>query len=284
MNRTLAKSWPVALLLVTGCGSQAPSGQKVTMSGAADHAKHFPIGSADIHGPSVAGGGGAQSYCNACHANADGTPAVAFTTYNCIGCHVPVAGGAAYHDNSIQVTAIHVGVANFAFDSPSCYACHPQGYGAPANHGALFPIGPTSAHKTVKCADCHLDPSTPHVLTTFACDTCHLALDPTLPTRHGVVSGVNILVVHTGRTTLGPPLTLTSPDCLRCHAESQVNLVSSHSTQDSGFGKTPHMGAGCVTCHNVNRTDKPYPATDWSTPTGWSSTNGCSTCHSSNPN
>jgi hypothetical protein len=260
-------------LMLAGCGSQASSGNKFSMTSAADHARHFPIAAGDIHGPTVNGGNGAQNYCNACHANADGTPADAFTTFNCIGCHVPVAGGAAYHDNQVQVAAVHVNVTSFVFASANCYACHPDGTGAPANHGALFPIGPTSAHKAQKCADCHLDPAHPTDLTQFACDSCHLAKDATLPTKHGTVGGVAILVVHTSQNTLGTPLTMTSPDCLRCHADAQVNRVASHTTQDSGFGKTEHRAAGCVTCHKTNRTDKPYPATNWSAATG------CATCH-----
>jgi hypothetical protein len=165
-----------ALLLLAGCGSQASSGNGYTMTGAADHAKRFPISSADLHGPNVAGGGGPQNYCNACHATATTPPAPAdsFKTFNCVGCHVQVAAGSAYHDDELQVGAIHVSVTGFHFSSTACYACHPDGTGAPANHGALFPIGSASAHRAQKCGDCHLDRTQPHDLTKYACDSCHL--------------------------------------------------------------------------------------------------------------
>ena len=171
--------------------------------------------------------------------------------------------------------------ANFA-TAPGCVVCHPNGTGAPANHTpSFFPIGSGTSHAAVACTQCHLNLATPNDPTQFRCYACHSTLSSW--NHPATLNNVAILTVHTSQTQTRS-VDITKPEnCLRCHADSQVNTVASHpSSGDSGLGNGNHAGAGCLTCHSAMRTDKPFGANFGTTPAIGSGT-GCGTCHATRP-
>jgi len=266
-------SLQVLALLAAGCGNSNAAAPWLTMPDATAHTRYFPIGPGSIH---------AGADCNKCHSDAAGQPSASFTTFNCAGCHDVVVGGTALHGDAVTLASLHPPATAFTNTvatlglSDACRSCHPDGgVSAPANHEQLFPRAAGTKHASLTCSGCHTDPANRNDVTKLACASCHLARDATLTAKHGTVGGVAILTVHTGQNTTGPPLTMTSPDCVRCHADSQVNRVSSHSRGDSGFSRPEHDGAGCVTCHSADRppSEKPYRAVNWRTHPG------CTTCH-----
>jgi hypothetical protein len=157
----------------------------------------------------------------------------------------------------------------------TCNLCHssacPQ---APANHPSYFPIDPASAHATVGCTQCHTDLGNPTVATNFACGTCHLARDSALVTKHTTTTSNTSIRVPASEMN-----TSDSSTCLRCHADSQVNLTSAHPTGQQG--DPSHHSAACLTCHDLLRTDKVFGA-DFGT-TGpllaGCAVHGCANCH-----
>jgi len=237
----------------------------------ADHAQTSAGTPPVTYFPIASGSGTHGTTCLQCHTQprTDKAWAADFTAFRCVACHA--------HSDQAAVTASHAGVSGFAYASASCFGCHPDGLGAPANHTpSFFPIGAGTKHAGVGCRQCHTDLTRPNDPANFACASCHLAsaADPTFSSRHtSPASGVAILTVHTSSTGTAAPLALTSPNCLRCHADAQVNLVGSHPQGDSGFGTGQHLAAGCVTCHASFRGDKPYGA-------NFGTATGCATCHS----
>jgi predicted CXXCH cytochrome family protein len=227
-------------LLAAACGGASPPA--ITMPSVDAHAaRFFPANAGSVH---------AECACVDCH-----TPQqTSFTQYDCLSCHT----GA--HASQAEVTAIHTGVSNFVFESSACYGCHRNGVGV--NHGAYFPIGGASAHAGVACAECHMDPANRSNLATLACASCHAARDGSLAAR------------HTGATIPVTDYAASSPACLRCHAESEVNPGSIHPRgEDTPSENSRHRSAGCTKCHSAFRADKPYAA-------NWRSTPGCVSCHS----
>jgi predicted CXXCH cytochrome family protein len=266
----------------------------VRVSAHAASANGFAIGTGKHAGPA----GGA---CLACHDQGKAAPrafVADFSATNCVGCHdvvvSVVAGTNVLHGSAASLATIHGSAAGFnaLWTGPqlssACLGCHTDGAGgAPANHEQVFPRGAGTRHAGIACAACH-GTGVKTDLTALACASCHLGLDATLPAKHGYVSatsaatvnGYGVLVVHTGQNTTGTPLTMTSPDCLRCHADSQVNGFATHPAGEGGFSRSQHRAAGCVTCHTAQRaaTDKPFPAIDFT------SANGCVTCHPNGTN
>lgn len=203
-------------------------------------------------------------------------------TYACATtCHAPAGSAAVVGHPQTVCDPAHAGMTGYAYATTACHTCHPDGTGgAPANHPSLFPIGTGSAHAGVTCSQCHTSPNRQDVNALgCAASACHVAAT-SLAARHGTIGGAAILVVHTGKNTTGPPLTLTPANCVRCHADSQTDRVASHNRGDSGFGGDgagSHRGAGCVTCHDVKRTDKAW-ATNWKVVNGGRA-GRCSVCH-----
>ncbi len=213
-----------------------------------------------------------DTVCLQCHTTLrTGKPyayAADFTAYECTGCHGQAA-----------TDPLHSGVSGYVWASPSCYGCHPSGAGGmPANHDtAFFPRGTGSAHDGITCAQCHTDLANPANPANFACASCHAGIS-TFAGKHNPIGGVAILTVRTSCTS-STTLSLTdSTNCLRCHADSQVFRVSSHSTGESALGNSNHRGAGCLTCHVAMRTDKTF-ATDFAKSGASQGSPGCATCH-----
>jgi nitrate/TMAO reductase-like tetraheme cytochrome c subunit len=221
----------------------------------ADHQARFPIAS---------GSATHDTACLQCHAQSrtDKPYAADFAAFSCTACH-----------GNPDTDSAHAGVAGYSYASAACYQCHPTGSAAPADHSArAFPIGTGTAHEGVTCSQCHTDLSHPTDPAAFACDACHLATAGFAASHQSPASGISILAVHTSRSA-STQLPLTSPSCLRCHADSQVDAVASHpSGEDTPRGNGDHRDAGCLTCHSAQRSDKPFAASFDREP-------GCSTCH-----
>jgi hypothetical protein len=218
----------------------------------ADHQATFGL----LVGAPVAGSPKHVPDCKSCHDafRTDKPWGADFTAYDCLGCH----------SDQASLATTHTGMTGYAYASPSCLGCHPTGQG----HSAFFPIGARDKHAGIACTSCHTDLAHPTVLANFACASCHSADQAA---HASPPSGVSILRVRSGGTssTLG----WTSPNCLRCHADSQVDAIASHPTQrGTPTNPSDHASAGCLTCHTALRTDKVY-GSDWSTATG------CSNCH-----
>jgi len=209
----------------------------------AAHQARFPI---------AKGSGSHDTVCLTCHTQhrADKPYAAAdFTAYDCLACHTNTAADTSLLTNT---DAQHVGLTGYAYASASCYGCHPDGTGAPANHStAFFPIGAGSAHATVTCTQCHTNLSSPTNPANFACATCHVSLTPTLITDHTVNTSKPTVTVDAGEISA-----TDSTTCLRCHADSQVDKTSSHPSGTTG--DPPHQRAVCLQCHDVYRSDKTF--------------------------
>jgi hypothetical protein len=160
--------------------------------------------------------------CGTCHVDPASRKNV-----DCISCHTHAA---------TETNTIHVGIPDYAYTSPRCLECHPQSTIPGIDHTAFFPIQMGAAHGGISCRQCHPDRSNRK---TLDCLTCHTAAstDP----QHTPVGGY----------------ARNSSTCVRCHAESQVNLVSAHLPFSIRLG-TKHYQTSCLTCHPVSRTDK-----DW---------------------
>jgi len=247
------KDYP-ASPIATDCVRCHADGQVTTV---ASHSQ-FPIAS---------GSSTHDTACVQCHSafRADKPWGADFSAYSCVGCH-----------DQTTTDAGHSGLSGYVYASSNCFGCHPTGSAAPANHTpAFFPIGAGTAHASVTCLQCHLDLTKATDPTQFACDTCHAGIAG-FSTKHNPVPlgsrTVTILVTRTGQNDPGTAVPLTSPNCLRCHADSQVDRVASHPTGESALGNGNHAGAGCLTCHSTARTDKSYGI-------DFAATAGCVVCH-----
>lgn len=166
--------------------------------------------------------------CDDCHADFP-----SFTQFDCLNCH------AGEHASEAEVRAAHVEVADFSWDSEACYRCHPDGAGV--DHRPIFPIS-SGAHAGIGCRECHLSLTDRAAL---ACAGCHPHTRAAADAGHAQVGGY----------------AFESRRCLACHADSQVDRLSSHTTFPIGNG-TPHAGAraDCLRCHPFWRADKPFGA------------------------
>ncbi|BDG09950.1 hypothetical protein [Anaeromyxobacter paludicola] len=208
----------LAALLLAACGGNARA-PWLTSATPATHTK-FPIAGGVHASPAVA-------KCDDCHGPYD-----TFRQFTCVGCHTQA-----------QTDPWHTGVTGYAWSSPSCYQCHPDGTAAGIDHTTKFPIGSTSKHATVGCSDCHVNAAD---RTQVTCTGCHGGShdQATAAGQHASVAA----------TSYG----YTDALCLRCHADGGLTLA----------GHTPFAIApgtrhptDCFRCHAQLRTDtKPYGA------------------------
>jgi hypothetical protein len=210
-------------------------------------------------------------HCHDASRTGDKAFAAEFAAVNCLGCHAKP-----------ETDAAHTGESQYVYATASCLQCHPDGTGgAPADHEtAAFPRAAGTAHAGIGCNQCHTDLAQPRDPTKFACLTCHSALAG-FSTKH-TIQGYGILVKVTGCNGGNPvttPVTLTTESCLRCHADSQVDRVASHPGGDSGFGTGRHRGAGCFTCHQTTRSDKPFGLDFSKSGSRGGATSSCAVCH-----
>jgi hypothetical protein len=254
----------------------------VAVSSHAAGANGFVVGS----GPHSGAAGGA---CLACHDQNRTTPprtfVADFAATNCTHCHVTV-GGTAFHDDPTSLGTLHASVADFTSKvtslglSAACLSCHADGASAaPANHEQLFPRAAGTAHAGIGCSDCHGSGARDD-LTSLQCAACHNAIAG-FSTKHAPIGTTAILNLYSAHQLTGT-VPLTSPNCLKCHADSQVNRIATHPGGDTGFGRSEHRPAGCISCHATTRpaSEKPYPAVDFTFPTPPTRT-GTASCYNS---
>ncbi len=254
-------------------------------------ANGFIVGAGVHSGPA----GGA---CLACHAQDKTTPprtfVADFKVTTCIGCHTVKVGGVAFHDDQDgSLTTLHATAPTFASTvtslglSAACRSCHTDGgAGAPANHELLFPRAAGTRHAGLSCVQCH-GTGLRTDLTSLQCAACHNGIAGFVG-KHDPIVGKAILNLYVGHLPSGT-VPLTSPNCLKCHADSQVNRIASHTIGDSGYGRLDHYPAGCISCHATTRpaSQKPYPAVDFtfpSPPTRTGTASCATSCHSAIPN
>lgn len=158
--------------------------------------------------------------CSDCHKTTDRTQ------FDCLGCHVQSV-----------MDPWHAPVADYAYQNAKCYQCHPDGKVTGVDHSPYFPIATGAKHDGLHCSDCHTVPTNPKVQT---CNVCH----------H---TSAAMQIKHAGLVT---DFNSSSPSCLRCHADSQVDRVSFHTANYY----PPHRNAGCLQCHPSARADKPWGA------------------------
>lgn len=208
----------IALLAGAAC-SQGEDGAApwLTAPDAVTHVRYFPLDGTLHDGID----------CNSCHG--------AFSTFrqfDCVTCH---------DGRSPTPDAIHLGnVAEYTSppQSAACLRCHPTGTSIMADHGRFFPIGTGTSH-VLGCSQCHGSPRAD--LAQQKCNTCHVAADATLASKHG-------------SSAIGSNYGATSPlACLRCHADGTVTSIASHPSFRGE--RLPHEGARCFTCHPDLRTD-----------------------------
>jgi hypothetical protein len=224
----VGRSIIVSLVLAAGC-AKAPGGTDAPRNTAPtreQHDKRFPI-LAGVHAVD----------CNSCHGAFD-----SFRAFDCLGCHV-----------ADPTSRNHAARAGYSYDSSSCYTCHPRGSaaGGGANHGAFFPIDPSSKHAfgTVasSCSDCHADASDRKKTD---CISCHAQAAST--SQHARVEGFQWLAAGTSTSAL----------CLRCHADAQVKRLTTHlpfNVLPPSRHSIRNAAAGnCLGCHAAARADKPY--------------------------
>jgi hypothetical protein len=251
----------LASLAFAACGNGGGSaGPWLTDPGVDGHTRFFPLAGTP-HDPTAAG---TTVSCDACH------PGTTFAEFDCITCHA-----------AAQTDPLHAGVAGYTHTSAGCYSCHRDGSrAAPPDHDTrFFPRGTGTKHAGIACAACHTDLANPTVASNFACASCHLGLDAALVSKHtGSTSNPRIAVSSSEISATD------SATCLRCHADSQVDLTSSHPSGSEGM--PPHQGARCLQCHSMFRTDKPFGAdfaTDPATPSLLAARQGCYSCHDTAP-
>jgi predicted CXXCH cytochrome family protein len=227
--------------------------------------------------------GAAGGACLTCHdqnkTTAPRTFVADFTATNCVGCHDVVVGAVAgvnaIHGSASSLAPLHTSVADFnaLWTGPQlsvqCLICHSDGGAsgaAPSNHEQLFPRAAGTKHAGISCSSCHTNAANRKDLTAFGCASCHAGITtPKTLTAAHTITGYAITTYLTATTAGGTKSTVTismtdSRSCLRCHADGQVDRITSHSTGSSGFGQGEHRTAGCLTCHSKLRTDKPWGA------------------------
>jgi hypothetical protein len=114
------------------------------------HTVYFPINDGTNHAAQV---------CSDCHADES-----TFTSYTCISCHD--------HSEALAETR-HTYITGFVYQSSACFSCHPTGNEAAITvdeHSNKYFTINDDAHGSLKCSDCHQDPTTS---TTFTCISCH---------------------------------------------------------------------------------------------------------------
>src|SRR5216684_1634259 len=116
---------PFALLtLAAACGPGGNgSAQWNTMPNPATHDSFFPIAAGSKH---ALGSDSPAITCNSCHGGSD-----SFQQFDCLSCH--------QHQGQAALDLRHHGMSQYAYDSASCYSCHPRG-----TRGGAVPSGAIS--------------------------------------------------------------------------------------------------------------------------------------------
>lgn len=234
----------VAMLLATACG-QGDGG--VGNKGLQLHDAFF-----------VVSGSHKSFTCDQCHDPAAPGFAAAEQGVSCTGCHLDA-----------DVTPNHSGVAGYSWSTAVCIDCHKDGSGGlPANHNTDdFPVTGTK-HASLACSDCH---GATKAVADITCVPCHA--QAAMAAAHSAIpaskTGSRDRVAYVNYQW-------STAYCLKCHADGQVNRISSHPSVPHGLSGGDHQPF-CLTCHTTLR-----PAggiKPWSVNFGQYS---CLACHTSN--
>jgi hypothetical protein len=90
------------------------------------------------------------------------------------------------------------------------------------DHVRFFPIGTGTQH-VLACTQCHTDFANRQDTSTLACASCHATI-------------AGFATKHTGVKDYDA----TSPACVRCHGDSQVDRVAAHTTFPVVSGSATH--------------------------------------------
>jgi hypothetical protein len=221
------------LLLFLGLACQQGAGKAppITYPGVDGHAPFFQLAGTS-HEPSPTG----AVQCESCHSGST------FTEFDCRGCHTNANPGGS--DVLARTDALHTDaggnpfVANgitYAFVSATCLLCH---RGGQITH-SFFPIGASSSHNLV-CNACHTVLTAKSDLAKLACVSCHGATPPP-PGLKGLAAA------HQALPQPEYPVAPGNDDCIRCHADGQVDRIASHGRQPApvGMGDSGCRSRGC---------------------------------------
>lgn len=227
---------------------------------------------------------GEWNECSDCHTTANN-----YAQFSCLNCH---------EHNQTEMNSEHSGISGYAYESNSCFACHPRGSKEGSfSHTQNFPL--LGSHSTATCSDCHetsysntsseciachqtnfdnaQNPNHKTLVLSEQCELCHTATDWSPSTFSHTVTGFELLGSHATVDCADCHEGNTSnavQDCFSCH-ENQYNNAQDHLSQ--GFPKE------CETCHNtVNWIETTFDHNTTNFPlTGAHISSSCSDCHSS---
>ena len=205
----------------------------------------------------VVGGSHAGFTCDQCHAPSAAGFALSEQGVTCTGCHTDAA-----------TTPVHSGVSGYAWSNAACISCHKDGgAGLPANHDtADFPVTGT-VHAGIGCSACH---GATRALADITCVPCHA--QAATATIHAKIPATKT-GTRDGKTYTN--YQWKSAACLTCHADGQVNAISSHPRFDHGLTGSGHAPF-CLTCHVATA---PPGGKAWSADFSQST---CLACHTTN--
>jgi hypothetical protein len=185
--------------------------------------------------------------CNSCHGASD-----SFQDFDCLTCHKAPATGPR-----------HSKVGGFAYASPSCYGCHPDGLAkgvAAVNHTPLFPISAGDVHAlgasavhlagTIQCTSCHTRTADRKQVD---CTVCHDSADQSA--KHSGLIGQEPDNGGPLWSGAGPAPAGGSANCLLCHSNGGLQRVGTHGqspAHSAGFriAKGNHF-LSCEQCHTA---------------------------------
>lgn len=213
-----------------------------------DHdSKSFPIYSGTHNGE--------WNSCGDCHPN----PA-SYAQFTCIDCH---------EHNQSDMDEEHQGVSGYAWNSPACLGCHPNGEKEGFDHSQVYPL--TGAHTSAECIKCH---ASGYQGTPNTCAGCHqgnynqslnpnhsaLGLSTNCQDCHTTQPGWEpaTFSVHNNYYVLAGAHALIATNCNECH--------------NGNYTSTPNTCVGCHQAEYNQTTNPPHASAQFPT--------SCEDCHS----
>lgn len=191
----------------------------------------FVVTTESKHGP-------ADAECLTCHLGELPNrpfPSADFEGFECRGCH-----------QQTDMDPIHVSLADYRFNNPSCINCHPDGQViSRTNHDPVFPISTGTAHEGTDCDTCHMGLLNDGIIT---CTGCHPHEQAASLSAHSGVGGYRFESVL----------------CMKCHDESGVARLTDHLPfRINANNKHGPADAECLQCHTQLNSARPFPAADF---------------------
>jgi hypothetical protein len=184
-----------------------------------DHdAGSFPIYSGEHKGE--------WNSCADCHTNPGN-----YAQFSCTDCH---------EHNKGDMDDEHGGVSGYAYNSNSCFGCHPTGSkGKSFDHAANgFPL--TNGHSAVDCASCHTNG---YAGTSNVCASCHTNNYTQTTSPNHTAAGI-------------------SNDCASCHTTTSGWKPATYPTHSNLTGVHVPIANECATCHKGSYTNIPKTCFD----------------------